>query len=161
MFDDSLVNVNPDLVLVYVRGVLGGDDDGIHTLGDTVLVLHRHLALTVGAQIGQVAILANPGQLLGQLVSQDDGHRHKFGGFIASKADHHTLIASTNGLNLRIAHLASFGLQRLIDTQRNIGTLLFYGNDHATRLAVEAIFGACIADITYRLAGNLDVIYLS
>ena len=54
--DDMLQHVGADLLLGDIRGVLGGDDHRIHAHRLAVFVLHRHLALAVGAQIGHRAI---------------------------------------------------------------------------------------------------------
>ena len=59
--DNVLHQVLVDLVVGDVRGVLGGDEDGVHALGDhgtvLLLVLHSHLGLPIGTQPGYLAVL--------------------------------------------------------------------------------------------------------
>ena len=59
--DDVLHEVLVDLVVGHVRGVLGGDKDGVHALGDhgavLLLVLHGDLGLAVRAQPGHLTVL--------------------------------------------------------------------------------------------------------
>ena len=58
--DDVLQDVGVQLVVGNRLGVLAGDDDGVDARRLAVLVvLHRDLALAVGAQIGQLAVLAH------------------------------------------------------------------------------------------------------
>ena len=73
--------------------MLGGDHHRVHTDGAVALVLHRHLALAVGAQVIQQAALAHLGQAAGQLVGQADGQGHPLGGLVAGIAEHHALVA--------------------------------------------------------------------
>ena len=50
--------------LLTLSAVLARDDHRVDARGLAVLVvLHRHLALAVGAQVGQLAVLAHLGQL--------------------------------------------------------------------------------------------------
>ena len=94
--DDLFHNVGPELLHGHALAVLAGDDDCIHADGLVVLVvLHGDLALAIRAQVIQLAALAHLGQLLGQLVSQADGHGHQLRGLIAGIAEHHALVTGT------------------------------------------------------------------
>ncbi len=81
--DDGLDDVLHDLgaklvvgegavgVLVGELGVLGGDDDGVDAEGLVVgVVLDGDLRFAVGAEVGELAVFADFGELLSQLVSE-------------------------------------------------------------------------------------------
>ena len=59
--DDVLHEVFVDLVVSHVWGVLGGDEDGVHPLGDhgtvILLVLNSHLGFAVWPEPRHSAIL--------------------------------------------------------------------------------------------------------
>ncbi len=102
--DDSLNHVLQDvgaqLLVSDGLGVLGRDDDCIHTHRLVVrVVLDRHLALAVGTQVGHLAVLANLAQPLRQLVRQRDRCRHQFGGLVGRVTEHHALVACAAGIN--------------------------------------------------------------
>ena len=78
--------------------MLGADDDGINTQGLAFLgVLYRHLALSIGAEVGHEVklFLANASELLKQRVGEVEGKRHQRGGLTASIAEHNTLVPCT------------------------------------------------------------------
>ena len=78
--------------------MLGADDDRVDTQGLTFLrVLYRHLALSVGAEVGHEVklFLANASEFLKQRVGEVEGKRHQRGGLTASIAEHDTLIPCT------------------------------------------------------------------
>ena len=127
--------------------MLAGDDHRIHPNGLAVVVFHSHLALAVGAQIGQLAALAHSRQLLGQLVGQADGQGHQFGGLVAGKPEHHALVAGA-------AHL-------IVGTQRNVGALLVNVGDHGAGVGVKAILGAGIADVPDHIAGHAGNVHIA
>ena len=79
--------------------------------------------------------------------------RHKLGRFIAGKAEDEALVAGT-GIEF-IGHFAVFGFKTLIDAQSDIRRLAVDGIDHAAGIAVEAVFGAVIADLAHGIAHNL------
>ena len=111
--------------------VLAGDDDGVDARGLAVLVvLHRHLALAVGAQVGQLAVLADGGELAGELVGQRDGRRHQLRRLVGGVAEHHALVAGAAGVN----------------ALRNVARLLVDGRDHGAGVGVEAVERIVVAD---------------
>ena len=93
--------------------MLGGDDHRFYPRGFALVVLHGHLALAVGPQVGQDALFPDVGQLPGQAVRQGDGQRHKFRGIVAGIAHHHALVAGADGVQ-RVGG-ASPGLDRFAD----------------------------------------------
>jgi hypothetical protein len=80
--------------------MLGGEDHGVDAGGLAIfVVLDGDLALAVGAEVGELAGLADGGELAGELVGQGDGGRHQLGGLIGGVAEHHALVAGTAGVN--------------------------------------------------------------
>src|SRR5699024_8883606 len=130
---DHLVHhIGPQPVHLDVLPVLGGDDHRVHPDGAVALVLHRHLAFAVGAQIVHLAALAHLGQAAGQLVGQADGQGHQLGGLVAGVAEHHALVAGA-------AHL-------VVGAQGDVGALAVDVGDDGAGVGVKAGFGAGVAD---------------
>ena len=134
-------------------GVLSGNHHGTHPDGAIALVLHRHLALAVGAEPcdGRVAVCALPnrGEALGNPVRQHDGQRHPLAGFIAGVSEHHALVAG-----------ALLGPLVAVDTLRDVRRLTIDRGQHRAGAAIEAERGVGVADAGHRLAheiGNVDV----
>ena len=75
--DDRLDDVGAEPLGADVGVVLGGDDDRPDALRHAVLVLDRDLGLAVGAQVRQLAGLADLGQAAGHPVGQRDRQRHE------------------------------------------------------------------------------------
>src|SRR5215469_5707654 len=106
-FNDVLNDVLANLLLINVGSVLSRNDYGIGTYRLPVLVLYGNLAFAIGAQVSH-RTGATPGgtthqrELTHQFMSQADGHRHIFGSFVTGKANHHTLVAGSNALQLII-----------------------------------------------------------
>ena len=122
--------------------MLAGDDDCIHADGLVVLVvLHGDLALAIRAQVIQLAALAHLGQLLGQLVSQADGHGHQLRGLIAGIAEHHALVTGT-------AHL-------VVGAQCDIGALAVDVGDNGTGVSIKAVLCTGVTDLRDDLADDL------
>jgi len=63
-----------------------------------LIVLHRHLRLSVGTKIRKRLILADFRQPSRQLVSQGDGIRHVLFRLVAGIAEHHALVAGADGV---------------------------------------------------------------
>ena len=75
--------------------MLGADDDRVDTQGLTFLrVLYRHLALSVGAEVGHEVkfLLANASEFLQEGMGEIEGKRHQRGSLTASIAEHDTLV---------------------------------------------------------------------
>ena len=112
-------------------GVLARDDDGVDAGRLAVLVvLHRDLALAVGTQVGELAVLANDGELTGELVGQRDGRGHQLRGFVGGIAEHHALVAGAAGVN-------ALG---------NVARLLVDRRDHRAGVGVETVEGVVVSD---------------
>ena len=141
-----------------VRLYTGADLDRVLAAVLVHLVADGHLRLAVRPQIRQRAILAHRGQTSTHLVRQHDRHRHILRRLIAGEAEHHPLIAGPDRLDVRVAHLAGLGFQRLVDPQRDVSRLFLDGNEHAAGVGVEAVFGARVADLADRVARDQDVV---
>ena len=118
--------------------MLGRDDHRVHPDGAVAVVLHRHLALAVGAQIVHLAALAHLGQPAGQLVGQADGQGHQLGGLVAGVAEHHALVA-------RAADL-------VVGAEGDVGALPVDVGDDGAGVGVKAVLGAGVADVGHHLA---------
>ena len=129
--------------------MLGGDHDGVDALGTAlVTVLHRHLALGVGAQVLHLlALAADAAQLLQDDVGQRDGQRHQLVGLAAGVAEHHALVAGA---------LVLLGLTA--DAHVDVLALLVDGAEHAAALGLELVLALGVANLADNVAhGGLHV----
>ena len=117
--------------------VLGRYDDGVDTAGTAVVViLHRHLTLGVGTQIGHLlALAANLGQHNHQVVRQREGQGHEGVGLVVGIAEHHALVAGTLLLGIGAHHAAV-----------DVGALLVDGGEDAAALGVKLILSLGVAN---------------
>ncbi len=154
--DDVLDHVGTNLLLGGGLCMLGRDDDRVYAHWPAVLVLHRHLALAVGSQVGERPLVGPGGaahrrELAGQVVRQVNRRGHEDVGLVAGKADHHALVARADGIQLRVRQgtgdraLARF--QRGTDAAVNVRALFANGGDDAAGAIVEAIACVHIADV--------------
>jgi len=143
--DDMLEDFGAELVvgegtvgvLVGEFGVLGGDDDGVDADRLVVgVVLYRDLRLAIGAKVGELSVLANLRELLGQLVGERDGRGHQLGRLVGGVAEHHSLVAGSAG----------------VDTLRDVGRLAVNGGDDGAGVGVEAFEGVVVPDLVDRVA---------
>ena len=116
--DDVLANLLEHTLVVRVKLiVLRRDDNGIDTLGDTlVAVLNGHLTLGIRAQVGHhLAFLADVGQRTHDEVCQVQRHGHQALGLVGGISEHHTLVAGTLLVLVAIVHAAVDVLALLVD----------------------------------------------
>ena len=152
---DALDQVAADGLLVRVRAVLGGQDDGVHAHGLAVQVFHGDLALSIRAQVGQLAALADLAQAAGQAVGQGDGHGHELLGLVAGKAEHHALVARAD------VHLAlGAALERVADAHGDVRGLLVQLQHHAAGRGVKAAGAVAVADVGDGLADDRFVVHI-
>ena len=117
--------------LVTVSAVLGGDDHGVDAGRLAVfVVLDGDLALAVGTEVGELAVLADFGEPAGELVGQRDGRRHQLGGLVGGIAEHHALVAGAAGVH----------------AQGDVAGLLVDAGDDRAGVGVEAVERVVIAD---------------
>ena len=89
-----------DLGVRDVRGVLRRDDHRIDPDRREAVVFDGHLALGVGPQPGNRAVLPQVGDPVDDPVRQRDRQRHQLGGVVAGEAEHHSLVAGADVLAL-------------------------------------------------------------
>ena len=133
-----------DLLLVDLGRVLGRDDDGVDARRHAEAVLDGHLALAVGAQPRQRAVLADLGQAPGQAVRQRDGQRHQLGRLVAGVAEHHALVAGA-GVQV-VLDVALLGFQRLIDAHGDVARLARQDRHDLRVVQIEAAVRRGVAD---------------
>ena len=145
--DEAGLHLGGALALVGV--VLGGEHHGVDAVRLAVHVAHRHLALGVGAQEGQAAVLAQLGLALHQAVRVVDGRGHQLGRLVAGVAEHQALVAGA-GVEVVVG--------RLVDALGDVVALLVVGHQHRAALVVDAVVGVVVADALDGVARHLDVI---
>ena len=141
-----------------VRGVLGGQHDGVEPDRAVAVVADGDLGLAVGTQVGDLAALADRGQPLGQPVGQVDRQRHQLGGVVAGVAEHQALVAGA----LLVERVDATGavLVGRVDALGDVGGLRADRDLDAAGRAVEALGGGVVADAEHGVAhdlGDLDV----
>ncbi len=158
--DDLLADVRREhAVEVDVRGVLGGDHDGVQPHGLVAVVLDRHLRLAVRPQVGQHAPLARLGQPPGQAVGQRDRQRQQLRGVGVRVAEHQALVARALAVDLVVRRLDP-ALVGGVDALGDVGRLRADRHVHPARRAVEALGRRVVADLQDPVAhqpGDVDV----
>ena len=130
--------------------MLGRDDHGVHAHGLAVLVVFDgDLALGVGAQVGQLLLLTQLGQLDQQLVAEGDGQRHQLGGFVAGVAEHQALVAGA----LFLVQAFAF-----VDALADVGALGVQGHQHRAVVGLKADAGFGVADVLDHAADDFLVV---
>jgi hypothetical protein len=102
---DVFPQIGPDLLRGDVLGVLDGDQHLLHPDRHPVPVADGHLCLAVGPKVGQSAVPADGGELLGQPVRQRDRHRHQLRGLVGGVAEHHPLVTRPGTVQLVLREL--------------------------------------------------------
>ncbi len=121
--------------------MLGGEHHRLETHRLVVLVAQGDLALGVGAQPGELAVLAHLGLALHQAVRERDGGRHQHVGLVGRVAEHQALVAG-----------ALLALVLAVHALGDVGGLLADDVEHAAARAVEAHVGGVVADVEHGLA---------
>ena len=128
------------LVLMSSR-MLGGQHHRLEAHRLIVLVAQGHLALGIGPQPRELAVLAHLRLALHQPVRERDGRRHQHVGLVGRVAEHQTLIAR-----------ALLALVLAVDALGDVGRLLADDVEHAAARAVEAHVRGVVADVEHGLA---------
>ena len=134
--------------------VLRADYYGIDAMRLAVAILHGDLALAVGAQVRQRAILANLGEALHQAVGQVDGQGHQPVGLVAGEPDHHALVARAGGAAGVGSGAIVASLQRRANAGIDVRRLLAGVADDAAGIPVDTVLDVGIADLQQGLAGD-------
>ena len=146
--------VGTELVQAGAFGVLAGDDHGLDRDGPVAVVADGDLGLAVGAQVGELAVLADLGEPLGEPVREPDRDRHVGRGLVAGVAEHEALVAGA--LEVVVVLLAAFaGFERIEDAAGDVVGLLADGDGHAAAGAVETVGRGVVADAQDGLPDDL------
>ncbi len=129
--------------------VLGGEHHGVDAVRLAVDVAHRDLALGVGAQEGQAAVLAQLGLALDQAVRVVDRRGHQLGRLVAGVAEHQALVAGA-GVQVVVAGV--------VHALGDVVGLLVVADHHGAALVVDAVLGVVVADALDGVARDLDVV---
>ena len=121
--------------------MLGRQDHGLEADRLVVLVAQGHLALGIGPQPGELAVLAHLRLALHQPMRERNGRRHQHVGLVGGIAEHQALVAR-----------ALFALVLAVDALGDVGGLLADDVEHAAARAVEAHVGGVVADVEHGLA---------
>ena len=136
-------------------GVLRRDQELLDRDRPAVDVADRDLGLAVGAQVGERPVVADGGELLGELVGERDRQRHQRGGLVARVAEHHSLVAGPGDVELVVVGRVGPRLVGLVDALGDVRRLLVDRVEHGARVGREAELGVDVADLADRLAGDL------
>lgn len=152
LLDDLLENLGSQVLGGDLLRVLGGDDNGVDSLGDgsTVLVdvLNGDLGLGVGSQPSERTVSSSGSQSGVELVGQNDGQGEQLLGLIGGIAKHDTLITSSELLKSLL----------VVETLGDIGRLLLNGDQHVAGLVVKALLGVVVANVLDGVSHNLLVV---
>lgn len=152
LLDDLLLDLLTELLGGDLLTVLGGDNDGVNTLGDNgtvvVLVLDGDLSLGVRSEPWKAAVVAGISHGLVELVGEDDGQWQKLRGLIGGITEHDTLVTGTKVLEALL----------VVETLCNIGRLLLNGNEHVASLVVETLGGVIVSNILDGVTDDLLVV---
>ena len=153
--DDLLAQILPNLLIRDVRGVLSRDNDGVNTergeLAVVVLVLDRHLGLSVWANPVKGAVLSDLGELVANPSGQQVGQGHALLGLIRCIAEHDALVSCSNVLWGSRAASAENALV-------NVRGLLLNSNNNICSLVVKALVLRVIANVLNCVAHYLLVV---
>ena len=150
--DDVLEEVGADLVVGHVGIVLGGDEDGVDSLGEegsrvggVALVLDGDLGLSVGPEPRADSVLPNLGELVANLGGEDVGEGHQLGGLVSGIAKHMSLVSSSELLERLGVHA--------VDALSDVGRLLLNVDED---LALGSVKADVVRDETDLCAGLAD-----
>ncbi len=153
MLDDELPDVGgEERAEVDVGGVLRGDDDGVQPDRAAARVLDGDLGLSVGAEIGDRAVLAHLGQPAGEPVRQLDGQRHEIGGLVGRVTEHQALVARALLVEFVGRRVVDAPFVRDVDALGDVGGLGADGDGDAAGGAVETLHRRVVPDLQDLLA---------
>ncbi len=148
--NDLFLHILGQLLLAYVRSVLGGNNNRVHCHRAAIFIDDGHLALAVWTKVGECAILPQLSQPASQTMGKSDRHGHVFLGFITGKAKHHALIAGTGFLHGRAA-----SFNGIVHAHGDVRTLGMDGGKHGTAVGIKAQIGGSIADVPHNIPHNV------
>ena len=155
LIDDVFAHVSVDLFLGGLGRVLGREDDRLDTDCLAVLVIFDgDLSLSVRAEVGKGAVLADLRQPAGQGVGEGDGHGHVLFRLVGGKAEHHALVA---GAGLEVILQVAF-LECAVDAHGDVGGLAVECDHDGAGVGVKADIRAGVADLPDGVADDLLII---
>ena len=159
--DDVLEELGADLLVgergarggaVHSLGVLGGNEERRHALGDRLavhlLVLDRHLRLAVGAEPLEDALVARLREAGGELGREQVREGVELLSLVGGIAEHEALVTSTEIL-IGLAEVNALG---------DIRRLLLDGNEHVAGFVVKALRRVVESNGLHGIANNLLVV---
>ena len=121
--------------------MLGRDDDGVNPYRVAPLViLHRHLCLSIGEDVRDRAVLSLLHQQVCHLIRQRDRQGHQIRCLVTGVAEHHSLIPRS--------------ADSIVGSHCDVGALLVDSYHHRAGVAVKSRLGAVIADVLQDAAGD-------
>ena len=155
------LDVLMDLLLSHILIMLCGKNDCVKAERLSVLiVLNCNLGLSVRSQVRKSSVLSDLGETSCKLMRKSDRIRHVLLRLIACETEHHTLITSTDRIQLIVCHVVLFRFKRLVNTHSDIAGLLVDCSENTAGITVETIFCTVIADLTDGLADDLLDIHI-
>ena len=151
--DDLLHNRLAQIGNRDIRRVLRGYNDRVDPLDLAVLaILHGNLTLAVRPEPRKAAVLSRLCQRLCQIVCVRNRGRHQLLGFVAGKAEHHTLIARALLIRVVIGR---------IHAHRDILRLLVDCCQNRAASAIEAELRVIVADLRDRVSRNARNVHIA
>ena len=129
------------------------NDDGVDADRFAVFIFDSDLGLAIRTEVRERAVFADFCQAACQAVRQGNRQGHIVVRFVRSIAEHHALVAGTDGVELiRVAFLL---FESIIDAHSDVRRLFVQGDEDAAGVAVKAVFSTGVADVTDRFADNM------
>ena len=147
LLDDFFLESLDDIGVLDLRIMLGGDDDGMDSLGTAVRgIFDRDLGFAVGPEPINFLFQPELGKLVDYGPGVRDRHRHQLRSFRAGVAEHHALVA---GALLAVEALVAG------NAHVNVGRLLVDAGHDGAGFSVEAKFRIVVADPSHSVPGDL------
>ena len=131
--------------------MLGRDQYGVDGDRSAVLVGDGDLSLTVGTQVRDQTAATHLRKSHGETVGQPNGHRHEVVVVVAGVAEHHSLVAGAQCIELIFSARTRTVLVADVDASGDVGTLLAERHQHGTRRAIETLGPVVVANVENRL----------
>ena len=138
--------------VAHIRIVLGGHHYSVHPYGPVLLVLHRHLGLSVRPEIRQYPLLAHLREPSYELMRQHDRHRHEFRRPTTCEPEHHPLVTGP------LFHVEPLALK---DPLGYVGGLFVDAGEHGAGVVVEAVLGVGVSYVPYSVPYDRRYVHIA
>ena len=125
-----------------------------------VIIFNSNLSFAVRAKIIKDTVFSYLCKFLCHFVCKRNRHWHKFGCFVTSVTEHHTLVAGTCWIFVVITALFTVFIT-VINALRNIRRLFVNSRNNGTSCTVKAVFSSVIAYVKNNLSCNLREINIA